>query len=271
MEDGMADVRAVWDDVERIRAGRPLIHNITNYVAMNLTANALLALGASPVMAQAPEEAGEMAGIAQALVLNIGTLSRPWVESMRLAAAAAKAKGIPIVLDPVGAGATRYRTETALGLLDSFRPGIVRGNASEILALVLAEAATKGVDSRRDSADALDAARALAGRFGAVVSISGPVDIIVGGSDILRVANGHPLMPRVTGLGCTASALTAAFAAVNASPFLAAAHAMAVMGIAGEMAAQGAAGPASLEVRFIDALYAMKEDDIRSRLKMEAG
>ncbi|MDD8024874.1 MAG: hydroxyethylthiazole kinase [Acidobacteriota bacterium] len=264
----MTDARTVWQDVERIRAGRPLIHNITNYVVMNLTANALLALGASPVMAQAPEEAAEMAGIAQALVLNIGTLSRPWIESMRLAAAAAKAKKIPIVIDPVGAGATRFRTETALSLIEACRPCIVRGNASEIRALVLAEAATKGVDSRHDSADALEAARALAG-FGVVVSVSGPVDLIVGETRLLRVANGHPLMPRVTGLGCAATALTAAFAAVNPSPVQAAAHAMAVMGIAGEMAAEGAAGPASLEVRFIDALYALKEDDIRSRLKVE--
>jgi hydroxyethylthiazole kinase len=267
----MTDAQSIWRDIERIRAERPLIHNITNYVAMSLTANALLALGASPVMAHAPEEVEEMVGLARALVLNIGTLSRPWVESMRLAAAAARAKGIPIVLDPVGAGATRFRTETALALLDAARPSVLRGNASEIRALSFDEAATKGVDSRHVPAEALDAAKRLTGRFGSVVSVSGPVDLIVGGVSVLRVANGHSLMPRVTGLGCTASALTAAFAAVNPSPFLAAAHAMAVMGIAGEMAAEGASGPAELQVRFLDALYAMTMEDVRSRLRLEEG
>jgi hydroxyethylthiazole kinase len=260
---------AVWKDVERIRSEQPLIHNITNYVVMNLTANALLALGASPVMAQAVDEAADMAKIAQALVLNLGTLSRPWIEAMHLAAAAARGRKIPIVLDPVGAGATRFRTATALGLLQTFPPSIVRGNASEIRALTQDERVTKGVDSRHDSADALEAARDLNVRFGVVVSISGPVDFVIGGPRVLCVANGHPLMSRVTGLGCTASALTAAFAAVNPALPLAAAHAMAVMGIAGEMAAEGAAGPASLEVRFIDALYALTEEDIRSRLRLE--
>jgi hydroxyethylthiazole kinase len=267
----MTDAQGIWRDIERIRAERPLVHNITNYVAMSLTANALLALGASPVMAHAPEEVEEMAGQSRALVLNIGTLSRPWIESMRLAAAAARAKGIPIVLDPVGAGATRFRTETALALLDAARPAVLRGNASEIRALALAEAGPKGVDSRHDPADALEAARMLVGRFGSVVSVSGPIDHIVGTAALLRVANGDPLMPRVTGLGCTASALTAAFAAVNPSPFLAAVHAMAVMGIAGEMAAEGASGPASFQVRFLDALYALSEEAVRSRLRLEEG
>lgn len=267
----MMDASTVWDGVERIRAERPLVHNITNLVVMNLTANALLALGASPVMAHAAEEVAEMAGIAGSLVLNIGTLDRPWVESMRLAAAAAMAKGIPIVLDPVGAGATRFRTETARELLEYFRPAVLRGNASEIRALALAESATKGVDSRHDSSDALAAAGALVERFGCVVSVSGPVDIIVGGPGLVRVANGHPLMPKVTGLGCTASALTGAFAAVDPSPVRAAAHAMAVMGVAGEMAAEGAAGPASFQARFLDALHALSREDLRDRLRIEFG
>ena len=265
----MIDASTVWDDVERIRAERPLVHNITNYVVMNLTANALLALGASPVMAHAAEEVAEMAGIARALVLNIGTLSPAWVEAMRLAAAAAKAKRIPIVLDPVGAGATRYRTETARELLEYFRPAVLRGNASEIRALALAEAETKGVDSRHDSSDAVAAAESLVGRFGCVVSVSGPVDIIVGGPGLVRIANGHPLMPRVTGLGCTATALTGAFAAVNPSPVQAAGHAMAVMGVAGEMAAEGAAGPASFQVRFLDALHSLTRQELRDRLRIE--
>jgi hydroxyethylthiazole kinase len=236
---------------------------------MNLTANALLALGASPVMAHAEEEVEEMAGLASALVLNIGTLSAAWIGSMFKAAAAARRRGIPIVLDPVGAGATRLRTETSRRLLEEARPAVLRGNASEIRALFHAERETKGVDSRHAAEAALEAARGLSAEFGCAVSVSGPVDVIVRGDAVVRVANGHPLMPRVTGLGCTASALTGAFAAVNPAPLAAAVHAMAVMGIAGEMAGEGAAGPASFQTRFLDALHLLSEKDIAARLRME--
>jgi hydroxyethylthiazole kinase len=261
---------AVWRDIERIRAEAPLVHNITNYVVMNTTANALLAIGASPVMAHALEEVEEMAGLARALVLNIGTLSQSWIESMIRAGHAAARRGIPIVLDPVGAGATRLRTETALRLLHQAPPSIIRGNASEIRALAHAEQGTKGVDSTHTAEQALDAAHILAGRFGCVVSISGAVDVIVAASRVVRLANGHPMMPRVTGLGCTATALTGAFAAVNPSACEAAAGAMAVMGIAGEIAAEHAAGPGSFQVQFLDALYRLDETDIRVRLRIEA-
>lgn len=236
---------------------------------MNLTANALLALGASPVMAHAEEEVEEMVGLASALVLNIGTLSAAWIGSMFKAAAAARRRGIPIVLDPVGAGATRLRTETSRRLLEEARPAVLRGNASEIRALFHAERETKGVDSRHAAESALEAARGLSAEFGCAVSVSGPVDVIVCGDAVVRVANGHPLMPRVTGLGCTASALTGAFAAVNPAPLAAAVHAMAVMGIAGEMAGEGAAGPASFQTRFLDALHQLSEKDIAARLRME--
>jgi hydroxyethylthiazole kinase len=266
----MSDPAAVWSDVERIRAQAPLVHNITNYVAMNLTANALLALGASPVMAHASEEVEEMAGLAAALVLNIGTLSAPWIGAMLQAGAAARRRGIPIVLDPVGAGATRFRTETALRILGEVRPTILRGNASEIRALAHAGGETKGVDSRHAPEAALEAARRLSSEYGCAVTVSGPTDLIIHGASVVRIANGHPLMPRVTGLGCVASALTGAFAAVDASPLAAAAHAMAVMGIAGEIAGDGAAGPASFQTRFLDALYNLGEEDIAVRLKMES-
>jgi hydroxyethylthiazole kinase len=265
----MTDARAIGADLEKIRAGRPLVHNITNYVVMNTTANALLALGAQPVMAHAVEEVEEMAGLASALVLNIGTLSGPWIEAMKIAARAARAKGTPIVLDPVGAGATRFRTAAAMDLLAAARPAVVRGNASEIRALAAVEAGTRGVDSRHGSMEALGAARELAALRGAVISVSGAVDLIVGGGATAWVANGHPLMARVTGMGCTASALTAAFAAVNPSPLRAAAHAMAVMGIAGEMAAARSAGPGSFQVNFLDVLHALDENDIAQRLKIE--
>jgi hydroxyethylthiazole kinase len=259
----------IWQDIRRIRADAPLVHNITNYVVMNTTANALLAVGASPVMAHAVEEVEEMAGLARALVLNIGTLSGPWIEAMFRAGRAAGRKGIPIVLDPVGSGATRFRTETSRRLLAELSPAIVRGNASEIASLVGAEAVTKGVDSTLATDDTVEMAKSLSETRHCVVSVSGPTDLIVGGGLVLRVRNGHPLMARVTGLGCTATALTAAFAAVNPTPVRAAAHAMALMGVAGEIAAERSSGPGSFQMHFLDVLHGIEESDIQRRLKME--
>jgi hydroxyethylthiazole kinase len=259
-----------WTDLQRIRNQAPLVHNITNYVVMNSTANALLALGASPVMAHAPEEVEEMVGIAGALVINIGTLSRPWVESMLSAGRAARRKGIPIVLDPVGSGATRLRTETVLRLLEEAPPAIIRGNASEIRSLVLAEKGTKGVDSTHDSVESVPAAQQLARRWRCVVSVSGPTDVIVDADSVIRVHNGDPMMTRVTGLGCTATALTGAFAAVNPSALEAAAHAMVVMGVAGEIAALRSTGPGSLQVNFLDALFLLGEDELKGRMRAGA-
>ena len=261
---------AIWQDIQKIRAESPLVHNITNYVVMNTTANALLALGASPVMAHAQEEVEEMASLAKALVINIGTLSAAWIDSMMKAGRAARQKGIPIVLDPVGSGATRFRTETVQSLLRTAPPAIVRGNASEIRSLVLAEQSTKGVESVHASEETLEAAQSLSAAFGGVVSVSGRTDLIVKNDRTVRVLNGHPLMSRITGMGCTATALTAAFAAVNPSHFIAAANAMALMGIAGEMAAERSAGPASFEMHFLDALYGIRESDIEQRLKLES-
>jgi len=259
----------VWRDVERIRAEVPLVHNITNYVVMNTTANALLAIGASPVMAHAIEEVEEMAAIAGALVINIGTLSASWIEAMVKAGRTAARRAIPIVLDPVGVGATRFRTDTARRLLEEATPTIIRGNASEIRALANAGAGTKGVDSTHTSDEALDAARALSRQCGSVVVVSGATDVIVAGDGVVRIHNGHAMMPRVTGLGCTATALVGAFAAVNPSAKQAAAHAMAVMGIAGEMAAGRAAGPGSFQMHFLDALYLLQESDIERRLRAD--
>jgi len=265
------ETTALWQDIERIRAEAPLVHNITNYVVMNSTANTLLAIGASPVMAHAVEEVEEMVALASALVLNIGTLSTPWIEAMVKAGRAAKKKGIPVVLDPVGSGATRMRTDAALRLLDEVKPTIVRGNASEIASLAGAQAGTKGVESTLSSEGVAEFAQVLSWKRACVVVISGATDIIAGGSAIARVKNGDPMMPRVTGMGCAATALIGAFAAVNSSPFRAAAHAMALMGIAGEIAAEKAAGPGSFQVRFLDALYGIKKADIAKRLKMRVG
>jgi hydroxyethylthiazole kinase len=264
------DVLDAWRAVEAIRKLSPVVHNITNYVVMNSTANALLALGASPVMAHAEEEVAEMVGIASALVINIGTLSKEWIKAMYKAAEAAMERGIPVVLDPVGAGATTFRTTTVRGLVSAIRPAIVRGNASEIMAVCGDQARTKGVDSSEASHDALAAAMSIHDTWGCTVCVSGETDYIIGGKTLYQVRNGHPMMTRVTGLGCTATALCGAFAAVTRDWALAAAQAMAVMGIAGEMAADGADGPGTLQVRFLDALYRLRAEDISHRLRMGA-
>lgn len=257
----------IWNDVARIRETAPLVHNITNYVAMNNTANALLALGASPVMAHAEEEVAEMAGIAGALVINIGTLSRSWVAAMFRAAERASDLKIPVILDPVGAGATTYRTKTCRDFIETTAPSIIRGNASEIMALAVQGARTKGVDSSDPSAAALKAAKTLNKETGSTVCVSGEVDYIVDGRDVITIENGHSMMPRVTGLGCTASSLCGAFAAVNRSFPAAAAGAMAVMGIAGEIAAESSRGPGSLQVALLDTLYHLSEEDLKKRLR----
>jgi len=252
----------IWRSVSTIREQAPLVHNITNYVVMNTTANALLALGASPVMAHAVDEVEDMVDIASALVINIGTLSRDWVVAMHRAAKRAGERGIPVILDPVGAGATRYRTETSHELLAACPPAILRGNASEIMAVAREEGTTKGVDSTNSSQTAVRAAEKIAREYKSVVCISGAEDYIISDTDTAVVKNGHAMMTRVTGLGCTASALCGAFAAVNSDYVCAAAEAMAVMGIAGEMAVREATGPASLQTLFLDALYNLSEEDI---------
>ena len=252
----------IYKTIELIRCQAPVVHNITNYVVMNSTANALLAIGASPVMAHAEEEVEEMVNIASALVINIGTLSERWIFSMFKAAHHARKKGIPVILDPVGAGATAYRTKTAREL-------IIRGNASEIMALYDDKSKTKGVDSAASSDAAIDVAQKLSETHKCVICISGATDYIVGKEKIVKIKNGHQLMSRVTGLGCTASALCGAFAAVEKLPFVATVKAMAVMGIAGEMAASVAVGPGSLQTNFLDCLYCLSENDISQRLKIE--
>jgi hydroxyethylthiazole kinase len=259
----------IWSSIGEIRKTAPVVHNITNYVAMNNTANALLAIGASPVMAHAEDEVEDMVGIAGALVINIGTLSDPWIRAMFRSAYRAKARNVPVILDPVGAGATAYRTRTARQLLREASAAIIRGNASEILALHDETATTRGVDSTAHSHDAVGVARRLSEINGCVVCISGETDYIIRGDDVTRILNGHPMMTCVTGMGCIASALCGAFAAVNKDVVEAAAQAMAVMGIAGEMAARDTPGPGSLQVRFLDILYRLSESDIASRLKTE--
>jgi hydroxyethylthiazole kinase len=259
----------IIDRLAEVRARRPLVHNITNYVVMNSTANALLALGASPVMAHAEEEVEEMVALAGALVLNIGTLSERWIAAMFKAAAAARSRGVPVVLDPVGAGATRLRTDTARRLLAEARPAVVRGNASEILALGGAGAGARGVDAshtvEQARADAVDLAR----QFRLSVAVTGPEDFVTDGQQAARIRNGHPLMARLTGTGCAASAITGAFCAVEPDGFAAAVAALVVFGIAGELAAQGQPRPGAFQVRLFDALDEVSADHLRARARLE--
>jgi hydroxyethylthiazole kinase len=248
----------VWTALRNLRERSPLVHNITNYVAMDVSANALLAVGAAPAMVHALDEVEEFAGISGVLVVNIGTLSPPWVEAMRLAAARAAALGRPWVLDPVGAGATRYRTDTARELAE-LRPTVIRGNASEILAVAGGAEGTRGVDSTHASDDAVEAARGLARRLGSVVAVTGAVDYVTDGERTLSVANGHPMMTRVTALGCSATAIVGAFLAVHDEPVFATAAALSVIGLAGEIAARESPGPGTFRVKLLDALYMMGE------------
>lgn len=263
----MIDKNKLGNDLARIREISPLVHNITNYVAMNFTANALLAVGASPVMSHAVEETEEMVSIANSLVINIGTLDPYWVEGMKRAAAKAYELGKPWVLDPVGAGATSYRTRTALGLIEKFHPSIIRGNGSEIMALTNYSIKSKGVDSSASSESALQSAQQLAKETGSVVVISGATDFITDGSRIECVKNGSGLMTKVTAMGCTASSMVGVFAAINNDPFEAAAHAMALISICGEIAAEKCPSPGSLQTNFVDELFTITPNELANSLK----
>ncbi len=258
--------KTVSDNLCRVREQSPLVHNITNYVVMNNSANALLAVGASPVMAHAPEEMEDFLKIDSSLVINIGTLSRYWISSMKDAMRYAAEHEIPVVLDPVGAGASCFRTDTVKELIDTAVPAVIRGNGSEIMSLKKASVKTRGVDSLSCSDEASAAARELASELGCVVCVSGETDYITDGREVLTVNNGSKLMAKVTGMGCTATALTGAFAAVDNNPLTAAFSAMAVMGIAGEIACTRSAGPGSLQLNFLDVLYSIGEDEINERL-----
>ncbi len=251
----MIEKEQLKDNLNAIREKSPLVHNITNFVVMNNTANALLAIGASPVMAHAIEEVEDMVNIASSLVINMGTLSHEWVEAMIQAGKAAIKKGIPVVFDPVGVGATPYRNKVASSIIAECKPSIIRGNASEIMALANDNVKTKGVDSTASSNIAVDAAKQLAGETGAVVVISGEEDYITDGVITYKVKNGSKMMPLVTGMGCTATAIVAAFAAVDSNFLSASVSAMAAMGICGEKASEKSNGPGTMQLHFIDELY----------------
>ena len=253
------------DSLRRLRDAKPLVHQITNYVVMNETANATLALGALPVMAHARDEVEEMVELAGALVINIGTLSPHWVEAMLLAGRAATERGVPVVLDPVGAGATRYRTETAKRILDEVDVTVLRGNAGEVATLVGVDAEVRGVESIGAGGDPADLAQEAARALGVVASVTGPTDHVSDGERTVAIANGDPMLAAITGTGCMSSAITGCFLAVAGSPFDAAVEALAAFGVAGEDAARGAAGPGSFHVNLYDALAALDPDTLDDR------
>jgi hydroxyethylthiazole kinase len=256
------------ESLARLRASRPLVHQLTNYVVMNETANATLALGALPVMAHAAEEVEEMVALAGALVLNIGTLSPHWVDAMVLAGRRANALGVPVVLDPVGAGATTYRTATAKRILDEVDVAVLRGNAGEVATLVGVAAEVRGVESIDAGGDPGELALAAARALRVVASVTGPVDHVSDGERVERIANGHPLLASITGTGCMSSAVTGCFLAVNrARPLKAAVEALVAFGVAGEDAAIGANGPGSFHVALYDALAALDPETLDGRMR----
>lgn len=264
----------IWADITSVRERSPLVHSITNLVVMNFNANVLLAAGASPVMAHAHEEVKDMVAIAQSLVVNIGTLDPYWVESMVLALEAAAARGIPTVLDPVGAGATPYRNQTLDRLLAVSSPTVIRGNGSEIMSTANAAIKTRGVDSSASANDAMGAAKALVKRTRGTVCVSGEVDhVLDNGKRWARLSNGHVWMTRITGVGCSATALIGAFCAVQPDAWRATVSAMALMGVAGQLAAEKtqarAQGVGSMAAALLDELQLLDQATFEKRLKLE--
>ncbi len=260
------------ENLKRVREKKPLVHNITNYVVMNYTANALLACGASPVMAHAAEEVEDMVSLAGALVLNIGTLSLPWIEAMLKAGKRANALDVPVILDPVGAGATRLRTDSAKKLLEKVSIQVVRGNASEILSLAgeKTESRTKGVDSIHTVDEVTEPAMILAKELKTILAITGAVDLITDGEKVYRVMNGHQMMGNITGTGCTATAMIGAFLAVDSNPLEAATTSLAYFGLAGEKAAAKAFAPGSFQIALLDSLYEMEEEELKAGARIQA-
>jgi hydroxyethylthiazole kinase len=253
--------------LRELRERKPLVHQITNYVVMNETANATLAIGALPVMAHAVEEVEEMASAAGALVLNIGTLSKAWVEAMLLAGRAANAAGAPVVLDPVGAGATTFRTDTAKRILEQVDVAIVRGNAAEVAVLAGVEAEIRGVEAIGAEGTGADIARTAATRLGVVAAVTGAVDHVSDGTETKAIANGDALLATITGSGCISTALTGCFAAVR-RPIDAAAFALAALGVAAEDAAREALGPGTFHARLYDALHALTAESLDDRARI---
>lgn len=261
--------QSIWTDLQAIRKEAPLIHNITNYVSMENSANSLLAIGANSVMSHAIEEVEDMVNIAQGLVINIGTLTPSWVVATMLAIKKAKDKGIPVILDPVGCGATPYRTKTAESIIETGCLTAIKGNASEIDALFGKPSLPKLVDTTLNSVDYIQKAKALSSKRKNIVMISGPIDVVTNGKSVYLIHNGHYLMGQITGMGCIAAAITASFLAINNNPFMACVHALCFIGIAGEYAAQACTGVGSFKISFLDSLFNLNLANIQKSLRVE--
>jgi len=248
---------SIADAMRRVRASRPLVHHITNYVTVNDCANATICAGGSPVMTDAAEDVVDMAGIASSIVLNIGTLNERTVASMIAAGKRANERGIPVILDPVGVGATGYRTEVAGRILREVRVSIVKGNTGEIGILAGTGGEVKGVDSAGGSGDPAEAVRTLARRLGCVVAMTGETDYASDGDRTFSVRNGDVLMEAVSGTGCMTASVVGCYAAVCDDLLTGTVAAMAVLSVAGEIAAAGAKGPGSFRVGLLDALHGL--------------
>jgi hydroxyethylthiazole kinase len=259
--------------LERVRAAKPLVHHITNWVTIYDCAQMTRATGALPVMAHAEEEVEDMVSISSALVLNIGTLTPELVRAMVRAGRKANGRKIPVVLDAVGAGATPLRTNACKELMSGVRFSVVKGNAGEVATLAGAEAEVRGVESGRVGGDVAELAAGLAKAVNASVAVTGAVDIVTDGLATYRVANGSPMMGRVVGTGCMAGSVIAAFCAVEKDAALAAAHALACYGIAGQLAAEDGAskGPSSFKTAFIDRMESLSREDVDGLARIAHG
>ena len=252
-----------------IREKRPMIHHITNYVVMNVTANVTLAMGASPVMAHANEEVEDMVAFASAHVLNPGTLSPHWITAMLKSGKKAKKLGIPIILDPVGAGATKLRTDTCMQILEEVKPDVIRGNQAEVMILGGEDAQIQGVDSLETGEVPLEAFKALARKTGAVICVTGPIDHVTDGETMFSIENGHPMMGYVTGTGCSATTAVAVYCAAGGATAESCAMGLAVFGGCGELAGEESTGPGSFQVAILDALFNAPSRDLGARLRIK--
>jgi len=255
--------------LEKVRKVKPLVHHLTNWVTIYDCANIVKVFGASPVMAHAPEEVAEMSSIASGLVLNIGTLTSDFVESMKLAGRAANVKGTPVVLDVCGAGATQFRDKKCLELLNDVKIDIIKGNASEIARVSGESVRTKGVDSAKVSKNMVEVAASLVRRYKCVVVITGAEDIVADSGRVYIVKNGHPLMAHIVGTGCMAASVIGMFAAVEEDLALASAAGLACFNIAAQVAAKTAGGPGSFKVKLFDCAYRLDKKTVNRLLKVE--
>lgn len=255
--------------LEAVRGKSPVVHHLTNWVTIYDCAQVVKSFGASPVMAHAPEEAADMAGIASALVLNIGTLTTEFVESMKIAAKAANNKGIPVVLDVCGAGATPFRDRKSFEILDSAKVDIIKGNSSEIARIAGRDVRTRGVDATEVSHDLREIASSLAKARTCSVVITGKEDIVADATSAYRVNNGHGMMSHVVGTGCMAASVIGAFAGASPDDLSAAAAAgLACYEIAAELAVTLSSGPASFKSHLFDSIYRLEKKDVEAMQKI---